>query len=370
MPHYHQIDGRTNAGKQIATGLLRLKDGLEAAGIPDRSVTNNLLLATWNIREFGPSKYGVRGVEPVHYIAEIIDRFDLVAVQEVRDDLTVLNKLLRLLGGWWKVLLTDVTEGTAGNRERMAYLYDSRKIEFGGLAGEIVLPPVRKGGETLAADQLARTPYLVGLRAGWLRFTLCTTHVLYGDDVKDDPRRVREIRELARFLAERATDKHAWARNMILLGDFNIFAPGDVTMKAILDAGFIVPTQLTKLPSNVPQNKHYDQIAFIAPDVQDSLALSRAGVFNFFPFVYRDADESLYAGAMGDAYLKTRTGKVRSGGEKTKYYRDWRTFQMSDHLPMWIELRTNFSRRFLEKKTKEELAPVTREDSAPVSVPR
>ncbi len=32
---------------------------------------------TWNLREFGKSKMGFRGMEPLFYIAEIIDRFDL-----------------------------------------------------------------------------------------------------------------------------------------------------------------------------------------------------------------------------------------------------------------------------------------------------
>ncbi|MEZ4849611.1 MAG: hypothetical protein R3B93_13535 [Bacteroidia bacterium] len=34
-------------------------------------------------------------------------------------------------------------EGSAGNMERMAFLYDTRKVTFGGLASEIVLPPMK-----------------------------------------------------------------------------------------------------------------------------------------------------------------------------------------------------------------------------------
>lgn len=56
------------------------------------------MLATWNVREFGRSMFGVRGAEPIYYLAEVIDRFDLVAVQEVRDDLTLLHRLMRVLG--------------------------------------------------------------------------------------------------------------------------------------------------------------------------------------------------------------------------------------------------------------------------------
>jgi endonuclease/exonuclease/phosphatase family metal-dependent hydrolase len=388
MPYYAGINGNSAAGKQISTGLLRLKDGLDAAGIPPRRVGDNLLLATWNIREFGPSKQGLRDWEPLHYIAEIIDRFDLVAVQEVRGDLLLLERLMRLLGGWWKYLITDVTEGSRGNGERMAFLYDARKLAFGGLAGEIVLPPTKKsaaaaaadaadavagddgggavGSKYLAADQLARTPYLVGFKGGWFKFTLCTTHVLYGTAEALDPERIQEIRALAKFLAARAKEKHAFARNMILLGDFNIFRPQDVTMTAITEAGFLVPAQLQTLPSNVARNKHYDQIAFLAPDVQDKLALSKAGVFNVYEHVYRLEDEALHAKAMGEDYLEKKDGKARDAKARTTYYKDWRTFQMSDHLPMWIELATDFSRPYLEKKRAGTAPPPPPDGTGPL----
>ncbi|HEV2707821.1 MAG TPA: endonuclease/exonuclease/phosphatase family protein [Pyrinomonadaceae bacterium] len=353
MPIYYSIDGSKESEKRIAKGLLRLKEAFVKEDFPKRNIEETLLLATWNIREFDSTKYGARGKEPIFYIAEIINQFDLVAVQEVRDDLTALNKLMRYLGGWWKVLLTDVTEGTQGNRERMAFVYDSRKLSFGGLAGEIVVPPVRKKGADLQpAKQLARTPFLVGFRAGWFKFTICTTHILYGEETADDPNRIEEIRVLANFLAEQAEGKYAWAKNMILLGDFNIFDTTDETMKAITSAGFVVPPQLQKLPSNAPRSKHYDQVAFIAPDIRDQLELCKAGVFNYYEHVYRADEESVYADDMGKAYTEKKDGTPRDKKERTRYYNDWRTFQMSDHLPMWIELKIDFGKEYLDKKIK------------------
>jgi hypothetical protein len=32
----------------------------------------------------------------------------------------------------------------------------------------------------------------------------------------------------------------------------------------------------------------------------------------------------------------------------------WRTFQMSDHLPLWVELKINFSDQYLKKQKKAE----------------
>ena len=63
---------------------------------------------------------------------------------------------------------------------------------------------------------------------------------------------------------------------MILLGDFNIFDTSDQTMNAILEAGFTIPEELQGRPSNAPKTRHYDQIAFIAPKLENHLKLSEA----------------------------------------------------------------------------------------------
>jgi hypothetical protein len=129
------------------------------------------------------------------------------------------------------------------------------------------------------------------------------------------------------------------------LGGWGKYMLTDVTE----GADFVIPEQLRKLPSNAPQTKHYDQIAYIAPEVQDQLELCRAGVFNFYDYVYRKEDEAL-AEEMDKAYTETREGKKRDERARTTYYNTWRTFQMSDHLPMGIELKINFGKRYLERK--------------------
>ena len=55
--------------------------------------------------------------------------------------------------------------------------------------------------------------------------------------------------------------------------------------------------------------------------------------------------------AMGDAYHTTSEGNPRSDSGKHTYYRTyWRTHQMSDHLPMWVELKIDYSREYLKDK--------------------
>lgn len=220
MPWYYLIDVRKKNGKRNVEGLLRLKEGFEEQEIPKRDASDSLLLATWNIREFDSLKYGKRVQASIYSIAGIISRFDLVAIQEVREDLEALPFLMRYLGGWWKYLLTSVTEGHRGNRERLVFIYDSRKLNFGGLAGKVILPETREGGKTCKpAKQLSRTPFMVGFTTGRFRFAVCSAHIRYGKGVAVHPERLEETRILAEILADRAREKHAWAKNLILLRD-------------------------------------------------------------------------------------------------------------------------------------------------------
>lgn len=193
---------------------------------------------------------------------------------------------------------------------------------------------------------------MVGFRTGWFKFTICTTHIYYGASVKDDPQRIEEIRQLAKHLAGAVDQDNAWAKNMILLGDFNIFGVEDETFKALAAPGFQIHPNLLGTGSNVDQSKHFDQIAFIAPDLKDKLVDCNAGVFNFYKYVYREADAEIY----GPDVPKTKAGKPGR-------FKDWRTYQMSDHLPMWIELRVDFSPEYLQRIAEGEDAVV------PVSAP-
>ncbi len=336
MPEYKKLDGSTPEGRRTAQNLIRLRFELDNA-IPGRTVDSTLLLATWNIREFGGTKSGGRESEPLYYIAEIISHFDMVAVQEVRDNLDVLDELMQILGPWWEYLVSDVTQGAQGNDERHAFIYDTRKIAFGGLSGELV-PEMKKNKDgTLSSDfAFSRTPYLAGFKAGWFKFTLCTQHFYYGEDKADDPQRLKESQNVVSLLKKRMKSKDAWANNSILLGDFNIFSVKDATFQAIEKESFQIPANLKGTYSNANKDKPFDQIAFLAKDVEKQLGLARAGTFPFFDFVYRDEDMNIY--------------QPESTLAK---YKQWRTFKISDHLPLWVELYVDFGEAYLEKKMQD-----------------
>jgi endonuclease/exonuclease/phosphatase family metal-dependent hydrolase len=440
---------------------------------PSAAPGATLRLATWNIREFDSDKYGKRLEESLHYIAEILAHFDLIAVQEVREDRRALEEVMRLLGPNWQYVVTDVTEGSAGNRERMAFVYDTNKIRFGFVAGEVMLPSDRRGetlhaagpislvlpspgpivlrddtrtkhragkerldeevrilleGDTeivlpegtrlvlprltqiqrdgagrivlptdlplqdvlfqlpeksLVAEKLdfARSPFLVTFQAGWLTLNLCTVHIYYGEGEPGLRRRKAEIWRLIDFLAERAQNENDSDANsfFVVLGDFNIVDREHETMQALIRHGFRVPEQLQSLPgTNVAKDKFYDQIAYwLRPDTQDGppqqvtkIEALRANVFDYFETVFRDQPEGASPGREDLAYYlehaaslqepvaraiarkEQRLNRALTAAESSEVtrevYLDWRTYQMSDHLPMWIELRIDFGNEYLQ----------------------
>lgn len=355
MSFYQRIDAKTVEGRRTIDRLLVLKKAL--GEIPEKTVDSNLLVATWNIRDFDKPAYGERSDEAIYYIAEIISRFDVVAIQEVYRDLKALKRLLKILGSFWKPLISDPTEGSQGNDERMVYLYDSRKVDFGGLAGELVLPDVKADdGSKIPARQIWRTPYICGFQAGWSSFMLCSAHILWGKEKSiaglEPADRTEEIRKIAKFLKKRTEDPAVWSRNLILLGDFNIFSTdekgafGELTKTG----DFTIPDNQREFVTNAGKNRSYDQIAFrIQKDRLDWTG--NAGVFDYYQHVYTEDDQELYADAMGESYLETSKGKPRDAASKKRYYKTyWRTHQMSDHLPLWVELKIDFSDQYLKRK--------------------
>ena len=211
-------------------------------------------------------------------------------------------------------------------------------------AAEIVLPPNSLVG---GPQQFARTPFVASFQTGWLKINLATVHIYYGTGASGIERRKEEIRRLTALLANRAeSDSDSDADSyFIALGDFNIVGPEHETMDALRTNDFIIPEPLKTVPgSNVKQDKFYDQIALWTGESSRRKTYTRilpyrAGVFDFFDVVYRKDEEDTYRPFM------------RKPGSNEFYssYARWRTHQMSDHLPMWVELHIDFTQASLDK---------------------
>lgn len=318
----------------IATKLLALRESLDQQ-ISGGRRANSLIVGSWNIREFDSGKGGMRLDESYHYIAEIIDRFDICAIQEVRDNLAPLQRLMRTLGPNWDYFVTDVTAGSKGNRERMAFAYNRNKMFFRHLIGEIVLP------EKALVDglQFARTPFFAAFQAHWFRFVLCTVHAFYGSERGEKyERRVKELDVLTGEIVRRAKKED---EVYIILGDMNVVDPDDKTYKALSKHGVMIPDFG---PTNLGGNKYYDQLVFTGEGRR--VRLIRHGVLDWRDVVFLPEEADHYE-PLGNVNEDKPDGKRYKNWAKS--YKTWGTHQMSDHLPVWVELEIDYSDDYLRR---------------------
>lgn len=299
--------------KEIAGGLVELRKRIDAAKIPSSKLDETLNIATWNIREFGRRR---RKEASIHYIAEILGQFDLVSVVELRDNLEDLGRVLTILGPYWHAVFSDPTTDPAGNDERIGFLYDKRAATFTGLAAEASPPRVKdpKTHEYVSAISWWRSPYIGSFRAGSFDFVVLSAHIRWGDDEKG---RIPELRMLADWVDARAREKHTDDKDILVMGDFNIPKRDDALFEAITSKGLKIPVALrgNLHGSNLARDKRYDQILHYQsyPDT----FTNRGGVLDFY------------------------------GGDHRKLYPSDKlsveefTFELSDHLPLWMQVKTD-----------------------------
>jgi len=289
-----------NPPADVRADVESLRTALDAA-IPPKVLDRNVLVATWNIRHFGrvTEKWASgagdspkRDLRDVLCLAEIVSRFDVVAIQEVRRDLDGLRLLMGALGPMWGWILTDFTRGDAGDQERMAFVYDTRRVRPSGLAAELVVPieAVTSLTESTMQTQFARTPYAVSFESCGSTFTLVTLHVIWGDG---SAARLPEITEIAHWLADWAAGGDEFGANLMTLGDFNIDRASDPLYQAFISTGLKPPAELATLPRTIfddPTDQHfYDQIAWFSDPSGTSQLLpplrysGQGGNFDFRP---------------------------------------------------------------------------------------
>jgi endonuclease/exonuclease/phosphatase family metal-dependent hydrolase len=309
--------------QKIAEELKTVREALDCT-IPSKALDKNLLIATWNLRAFGDltEKWKAesgdspkRDLHALRCIAEIVSRFDVIAIQEAKANLKSLRHMLKVLGSSWAFILSDVTKGAPGNGERLAFVFDTRRVRLSGLACELVVPQEKLSefSQDNLDRQFARTPYAVSFCSGNKTFILVTLHVIYGKKSKD---RVPELKAISGWLAEWAKDINAWGHNLIALGDFNIDRHGDKLYDAFVSTGLYIPDDMNKIPRTIfgskEKNKFYDQISwFTGEDGIPALSLQylRGGSFDF-------------------------TGTALKSLGLTKNQLSWR---ISDHYPLWAE---------------------------------
>lgn len=308
----------------IAQNLKELQEDLDLK-IPPKKLEKNLLIATWNIRGFGDitrkwkssgTDSPKRDLHSLICIAEILKRFDVIAIQEVKANLKGLRDVLKVLGNDWSLILTDVNKGDAGNGERMAYLFDTRRVNLSGLACELVVPNewTNEISDGMLTKQFVRSPYAVSFRAHNQTFILVTLHILYGKASKD---RIEELTGIAKWLSSWASDINAYHQNLIALGDFNIDKRGDLLNDTFISEGLYIPPALqneTVTRSIFDETKYYDQIAWFQNSKKKnnlSLEFLSGGNYDF-----------------------VKTALINRGLTKQAL-----SFMLSDHYPLWAEFK-------------------------------
>ncbi len=306
--------------KEIAAGLLALKQRIAAAKIPSSKIDETLNLACWNIREFGKAR---RSEAAIHYLAEILGQFDLIGLVELRDNLTDLGRVLKVLGPYWRAVYSDMIPDAGGNRERLGFIYDKRAVTFNGLAAEANEPRTKKGFEYLPEKSFWRAPYLASFKSGSFDFIVLTTHVRWGDGTAA---RRQELELLADWIEAKRLEKSSEDKDLIVMGDFNIPSRTDALFKAITKHGLQIPKALVgvQFGSNLEKDKRYDQI--LHQPIYPEHFTNAGGVLDFY--VNEAGIKQLFPGGM----------------TKEKF-----TYQLSDHLPLWLQINTDIEGQKLEQ---------------------
>ncbi len=315
MPSFPKPSFRFNYRTSIEIQRLRhYRDTKPGRSIPKKT-TKKLLIATWNIANLGEQK---RRDKDYRLLAEILSWFDIIALQEVKDNLSGLRGIQKHLPNSYYATFSD----KGGNDERMAYLYDSNKIAQLEKVGEVAVAPkdidyIKLPSIRRKFKGFDRNPYLVAFGAGTFEFVLVNVHLFFGEDSKKDrERRALEAYAVSRWADLRCRSKNAYVEDIIVLGDFNIpkVEPGDKIYAALRKRGLQRPPHSTQIASSIATDAEYDQIMFL-PGKTDEEFTGNIGVFDFDGGVFKTLWENK-SKAQFNAYLR--------------YY-------LSDHRPLWAE---------------------------------
>lgn len=258
----------------------------QGRGIAPKSA-NRLLVATWNVANLGVQE---RREQDYAIIAELVSWFDLVAMQEVDDNLRGLRAILGCLPNEFRVLFSD----RAGNNERLAFVYDSTKVKLLEKVGEIGIPVashrhIKLPGTEQRFRGFDRNPFLAAFEAGGFTFVVVNVHLYFGSDsTYSKNRRSLEAYAVGRWADLRRRSANAYAKDIIALGDFNLPSRnrGDPIYEALTKRGLRLPGHSTRIGSNLRSDKHYDQLAFFPRETGRDFT-GKMGVFDFDGALFR-----------------------------------------------------------------------------------
>ncbi len=301
---------------QIAA-LRQWRDTKPGRAIPAKQ-PGRLLLGSWNIANLGDAAQ-VRDDRDIALIAEVLTWFDLIAVQEVKENLLDLNRVLALMPGY-EAVFSDQT----GNEERMVFVYDTARVARLALAGEIDVSPsdkryVKLPGTAQKFTGFDRAPYAVAFVCDGFVVTVVNVHLFFGSgSLHSVNRRALETYAIGRWADLRQKRGRAFSKNVVVIGDMNMprAEVGDAVYDALIARGLHIPVHQSRIGTTITEGKHYDQLAFLPGDA--GVAYETDGVFDFDGAVFADL------------------WQARTPSEFEAYLR----YHLSDHRPIWAQFRT------------------------------
>lgn len=228
-------------------------------GLPQRDY-GSVLLGSFNIRTLG--QVHKRSDRTWEFLARACAPFDLLAIQEIADNLEGLRKLKGLLGPEFGLVVSDRTGAYPGDRglaERLGFIYRWRAVERMEIASDIthdktkIIESIAANHDTVAKEldlyktklanhergviedppklelstfvSFIRQPYCVSFQIPGLpgtdpyQFMAINAHLIYGE--KDERR--QEFHRLLDWIMSRFKQKdRSYFENFILLGDLNM----------------------------------------------------------------------------------------------------------------------------------------------------
>ena len=289
-------------------------------GIPNKE-KDKLLIATWNLTNFGAQK---RTPQHLELMAYVMSQFDVIAVQEIADDLTQFYELMEYMKGNFKASFSDI----AGNKERLGFVYNASKVKQVGLVAELAMRGYEQRRITIEIGDekeeeefggFNRNPYMMTFSANDFQFTLVNVH-LYWSDTRV---RLLETKALSNWARKRSGKEIEYlpSQDIMLLGDFNMpkLSEDDKYYKEVKDNGLVAPLHDTEyIGSNLAGDKSYDQLFFFPQHTDEDFTQGKIGVYDFDNIVFRDLWKS-------------------DTTHKKQYFFSYIRYYMADHRPLWAQ---------------------------------
>ena len=368
----------------------RLEEHPTRYGLPRREY-GSVLLGSFNIRKLGSSRS--RNLDTWEFLATVCRSFDLLAVQEIMDDLSGLRRLMSLLGSEFSLVVSDQTgvfPGEPGLGERLGFIYRWKEVERMEVASDVTydrtkvidsiannygtfignMAPYAKGladyhsGRRKTKPKLnlrvflsfIRQPFCVAFRiAGHpgtrpYEFMALNAHLYFGNYIDD---RRQEFNALVDWIMSRfRTESRAYYPNFILMGDLNLDYDNPNTDRARIEQRIkslngeldganvnfpfldIHPSHQEVFRTNARMTETFDQIGLFNRDPRLPMYLDNATM----GAQLRGPDYGVFefCNLFSEAVLDRPYLELAST-EKSGFTGRFE-HKVSDHMPLWVRL--------------------------------